>query len=97
MIQVLTLAKMLIRPLFLLADSNVSEDVVLSKEKYGSVRRVYVVIDEDRTLKKDFQEWMIENNPVEEMKEIVGADHMVMLSKPQELCAGLCNISASYC
>lgn len=94
--EVLTLAKMLVRPLFLLNDANSTMDVVLSKEKDGSVSRVYVVIDEDKILKKDFQQWMIENNPTEEVKDITGADHMVMLSKPHELCACLQNIAASY-
>lgn len=40
---------------------------------------------EDKLLKKEFQQLMIESNPPEEVKEIEGADHMVMMSKPHEL------------
>ncbi|KAF9611390.1 hypothetical protein IFM89_032059 [Coptis chinensis] len=92
----LTLAQMLVRPLFLLGDDNIIEDVSFSKEKYGSVRRVYILSGEDKIIKQDFQQWMIENNPTEEVKEITNADHMVMLSKPQELCAHLQAISQTY-
>ena len=46
--------------------------------------------DEDLAIPVEFQRWMIENSAlengaVEEVMEIKGADHMAMLSKPQEL------------
>nr|XP_004300558.2 PREDICTED: salicylic acid-binding protein 2-like isoform X2 [Fragaria vesca subsp. vesca] len=70
----LTLALSLVRifPLF-------KEDIKLSKEKYGSVPRVFIVSDQDLSIEEDAQMWMIENNPPNEVKVINGADHMVML------------------
>lgn len=82
----LTLATSLVRPHPVFHDKpKLLEDTALTKENYGSVRRVYVVIEEDNVVKESFQRWMIENNPVDEVRVISGADHMVMLSKPKEL------------
>ncbi|KAG0471650.1 hypothetical protein HPP92_016196 [Vanilla planifolia] len=67
-----------------------------SLEGYGSVRKVYIVSQEDASISADFQRWMIQNNPVEEVMEIEGADHMAMLSKPEELCGCLENIVKNY-
>lgn len=84
--QDLTLAISLVRPHPQFHDeSKLLEDTALTKENYGSVRRVYVVIEEDNVVKESLQRWMIENNPVDEVRVISGADHMVMLSKPKEL------------
>jgi hypothetical protein len=33
---------------------------------------------------KDFQQWMIQINPPSEEKEILGSDHMAMISKPKK-------------
>ncbi|XP_022132427.1 salicylic acid-binding protein 2-like [Momordica charantia] len=56
-----------------------------SKEKYGSVPKVYVVCTEDKAIPKDFQQWMILNAGIQNVMEINGADHMAMFSKPREL------------
>lgn len=61
------------------------KDTALTKENYGSVRRVYVLIEEDKVVKESLQRWMIENNPADEVRVIPGSDHMVMFSKPKEL------------
>nr|XP_023926575.1 polyneuridine-aldehyde esterase-like isoform X1 [Quercus suber]XP_023926576.1 polyneuridine-aldehyde esterase-like isoform X1 [Quercus suber] len=45
---------------------------------------------------EDFQRWMIENNPADEVKVITGSDHMVMFSKPKELCLCLQEIAEKY-
>ncbi|XP_050291595.1 methyl jasmonate esterase 1-like isoform X2 [Quercus robur] len=45
---------------------------------------------------EDFQRWMIENNPADEVKVITGSDHMVMFSKPKELCSCLQEIAEKY-
>ncbi|RLN23741.1 hypothetical protein C2845_PM07G26800 [Panicum miliaceum] len=58
---------------------------------YGSVRRVYV----DYAIVEGFQRWMVENSPVEEVKEIA-ADHLVMLSRPKELAQCLADIADKY-
>ncbi|KAJ4966782.1 hypothetical protein NE237_018631 [Protea cynaroides] len=90
----LALAEMLMRP-------GPSLHVDLSKRKafsevgYLSVNRVYIVCKKDVTLTEDFQSWMIENNQVKEVMEIEGADHMAMLSKPNEVCCCLLDIGAT--
>lgn len=56
-----------------------------SEEGYGSVRRVYIMGKEDKAIPCDFIRWMIDNFNVSKVYEIDGADHMVMLSKPQQL------------
>ncbi|KAF8377491.1 hypothetical protein HHK36_030871 [Tetracentron sinense] len=91
-----TLGMMLIRPgsLFL---EDLAEAEMFSKEGYGSVARVFVVCKEDAAITEEFQRWMIENDEgVKEVKEIEGADHMPMLSKPEELCRCLLDIGHSY-
>ncbi|XWS29363.1 hypothetical protein CRYUN_Cryun24cG0023000 [Craigia yunnanensis] len=92
----LTLAMFLIRPtaLSVLYGGKISQE--LSKEKYGLVRRVYIVCDQDHGTPENMQRWMIENNPPDEVKLISGSDHMVMFSKPQELCSCLQEIAEKY-
>ena len=67
-----------------------------SNEGYGSVNRVYVICDKDKGMTVDFQCWMIKNSPVKEVKEINGADHMAMLSKPDELCKCLLDVANKF-
>jgi hypothetical protein len=66
-----------------------------TKGGYGSVRRVYVVCTEDHAIAEGFQRLMLENDPVDEVKEIT-ADHLVMLSKPDELVRCLTDIADKY-
>ncbi|XP_077224827.1 methyl jasmonate esterase 1-like isoform X2 [Tasmannia lanceolata] len=66
---------------------------MFSRERFGSVARVYIICDQDKALTEDFQRWMIENNPVKEVKVIQGSDHMPMFSKPKELCSYLLEIA----
>ncbi|KAK4477493.1 hypothetical protein RD792_016719 [Penstemon davidsonii] len=67
-----------------------------SDEKFGSVPRVYVIAADDKTIPPKFQRWQIENNPVKEVKEIKGADHMPMFTKPDELAKILVEIAEKY-
>ncbi|CAN1343578.1 Methyl jasmonate esterase 1 [Linum perenne] len=89
----LELAKSLMREsgLFL---KDLAQESLLTKDGFGSVERVYIVAEEDKILKKDLQEWFIQNSPIQEgnLKFIPGADHMVKLSKPDELCSSLLEI-----
>nr|NP_001275858.1 ethylene-induced esterase [Citrus sinensis]AAK58599.1 ethylene-induced esterase [Citrus sinensis] len=91
----LELAKMLVRPGSMFID-NLSKESKFSDEGYGSVKRVYLVCEEDIGLPKQFQHWMIQNYPVNEVMEIKGGDHMAMLSDPQKLCDCLSQISLKY-
>lgn len=91
----LELAKTLQRPgsLFL---EDLAKAKNFSNDRFGSVPRVYVVCDEDMGIPVEFQQWMIENGGVSDVVEIRGADHMPMLSKPQELRDTLVKIAAKY-
>ncbi|KAJ4967276.1 hypothetical protein NE237_019125 [Protea cynaroides] len=82
--QDLALAEMLMRPGSTF-QNDLSKMKAFSEVGYGSVNRVYIVCNKDLTMKQDFQRWLIENNPVKQVMEIEGADHMVMMSKPNEV------------
>ncbi|XP_031384575.1 salicylic acid-binding protein 2-like [Punica granatum] len=91
------LATYLLRPVCLFPDESVlQEQKAVTKERYGSVRRVYIVCNQDYVIKEDLQRWMIEKNPVDEVRMISGSDHMVMFCKPVELCSHLQEIAESY-
>ncbi|KAL6620133.1 hypothetical protein ACP70R_035272 [Stipagrostis hirtigluma subsp. patula] len=86
----LTLGLMLIRPAnaFTTGDPNeavMRDEKLLTKERYGSARRMFIVVEDDRGIPAEFQRHMIAQSPGVEVQEITGADHMVMLSRPQEL------------
>ncbi|WOK95992.1 hypothetical protein Cni_G04699 [Canna indica] len=82
----LALATSLLRPgSFFFKD--LSDNMVLTEKNYGSVKRAFIVCKEDKAMVEDLQLWMVKRSPPPaEVKEIDGADHMVMLSKPKELC-----------
>lgn len=65
---------------------DLSSKSAFSKERYGSVDKVFIICGEDCVFTADFQRWMVENSQVKEVMEIKEADHMAMLSKPKELC-----------
>lgn len=90
----LILATLTMRP-FPLHDDG-SQNLMLTKDKYGSVTRIYVVCGQDKIINEDVQRWMIQNNPTDEVKIIADSDHMVMFSKPQELCSCLLEIARKY-
>ncbi|XP_030973361.1 salicylic acid-binding protein 2-like [Quercus lobata] len=93
----LALAMSLVRPSRLYGhDALLLKEPELTKEKCGSVRKVYIVCDQDNSIKEDLQRWMIERNPTDEVKVITGSDHMVMFSKPKELCLCLEEIVKKY-
>ena len=95
MIQDLVLGLTLVRPCgFYLED--LSKENLLTKDKFGSVRRVYVMSEYDLRIPLTLQKWMIENYPPNEVKFIAGADHMVMTSKPKELFLILQEIAEKY-
>lgn len=95
-LQDLELAKMLIRPSRLFME-DFAKDSLLTEGKFGSVNRVFIICEEDQVMKEEFQRWMIEyNNPTlteDEVMVIRGADHMMMLSKPEELCQCLTTVA----
>ncbi|KAI3895784.1 hypothetical protein MKW98_025575 [Papaver atlanticum] len=68
----IALAIMLMRPVRLYSMKDMLKEIAISKQKYGSVKR-------------NFQCSIIEKDPTDEVKEITGSDHMVMISQPQQL------------
>ncbi|XP_058772780.1 polyneuridine-aldehyde esterase-like [Vicia villosa] len=75
---------------------ELSEAENFSKKGYESVPRVYIVANEDLAIPVEFQQWMIQNAEIDVVDVINGADHMAMLSKPQELCLSLLDIADKY-
>ncbi|KAF8013652.1 hypothetical protein BT93_I1498 [Corymbia citriodora subsp. variegata] len=96
-IEDLTLANMLLRPLPLFSDKDMSRQITLSQKKYGSVCRIVVLLEGDKLIPKDLVEWMIRRNLPDEVLKIKGSDHMVMMSKPAELGAILQKTASKYC
>lgn len=91
----LELGKILVRPgsLFL---EDLSTSSNFTREGYGSTTRVYVVSKQDLGIPPEFQRWMIASSGAHHVVEVDGADHMPMLSKPQEICDCLLEIGAKY-
>lgn len=83
---------MLIRPASFFTD-HLSEVKKFTDEGYGSVKRAFIICSKDLIIPLDFQHWLIENNGVSRVEEIKDADHMSMLSKPQQLCQSLLKIA----
>jgi hypothetical protein len=72
----------------------VLEKLVLTPEKYGSVRRFYVETTEDNTIPLPLQQSMCGTDPPEKVLRLKGADHAPFFSKPQALHKTLVEIAA---
>ncbi|KAF0918168.1 hypothetical protein E2562_023107 [Oryza meyeriana var. granulata] len=66
------------------------------EDRYGTVRKVYVVIEHDMLAVVEYQRWMIANVEVAEVKVMDAGDHMSMLSAPEELAGNLADIANRY-
>ncbi|WVZ68555.1 hypothetical protein U9M48_017484 [Paspalum notatum var. saurae] len=91
----LTLATSLMRVSSMFVDDLATQQPYSKVDGYGSVRKVYVVCTEDYGIVEAFQRWMVENNPVDEVRDIA-ADHVVMLSRPDELVRCITDIADQY-
>ncbi|KAK7386482.1 hypothetical protein VNO78_26744 [Psophocarpus tetragonolobus] len=91
----LELAKALVRRSSLFVE-NLSKQKNFSKQRYGSVPRVYIVCAKDLAIPLEYQSWMIQNAGFNDVLKIKGADHMAMNSKPEEVFDSLHNISTKY-
>ncbi|KAL6613858.1 hypothetical protein ACP70R_036128 [Stipagrostis hirtigluma subsp. patula] len=81
----LTLAMAMVRPSRRFQDDATMKGDVLTAERYGAVRRAYVVAEDDASWSAEFQRRMASWNPGTEVRGLQGADHMPMFSKPREL------------
>ncbi|XP_058777943.1 polyneuridine-aldehyde esterase-like [Vicia villosa] len=89
------LVKILLRAgSFFLEDLSEAEN--FSKERYETVPRAFIIASEDLAIPVEFQQWMIQNAGIDVVKVVDGADHMTILSKPQELCLSLFEIADKY-
>ncbi|KAL5562498.1 hypothetical protein UlMin_032245 [Ulmus minor] len=92
----LALATMLMRPVPLFSEEDMSKELMLSNDKYGSVTRIYIISERDCVINKDTEGWMLKTNPPHEIIKISEADHMTMMSKPLELWDHLQGIVEKY-
>lgn len=88
----LMLATTLVRPASLFVE-DLESMPAFSEDRYGSVPRFYILCCQDAVIVKDYQQRMIQNHPVRKVIEIERADHMAMLSTPQELHQSLLRIA----
>ncbi|XP_040380291.1 probable esterase PIR7A [Oryza brachyantha] len=90
----LTLALSLIRPANRFTGDDLMRDAdLLTKERYGSARRVFVVVEDDRGIPAEFQRRMVAQSPGVEVVDLAGADHMAMISSPAKLAEVLVRIA----
>ncbi|GMN74232.1 hypothetical protein TIFTF001_054393 [Ficus carica] len=93
----LFLALSLLRPVPFFNDEElVLKQTKLTKGNYGSVRRVFIVTDQDLTIGESLQRLMIEQNPPNEVKVINRTDHMVLFTRPTKLFSYLGEIAEKY-
>ncbi|CAL4888329.1 unnamed protein product [Urochloa decumbens] len=81
----LTLGITMVRPSRRFLNDETMNGDVLTAERYGTVRRVYVVAEDDEWKPAEMQRLMASWNPGTEVMGLQGADHMPMFSKPREL------------
>ena len=87
---------MLLRPGKPFYDSSVTREDFVTAENHGSVSRVYLVCNQDRSILPETQKWLVKMSPGTELLELDGADHMPMLSMPKEFFSLLVDISDRY-
>ncbi|CAI9780739.1 unnamed protein product [Fraxinus pennsylvanica] len=85
------LANSLVRPTSFFTE-DLSNRSPFSNEKFGSVKRAFIITGEDKTVTQEFQRWEIENTGVAIVK-VIDSDHMAMISKPSTLCQYLLEIA----
>lgn len=93
--QDLELAMTLVKPSRLYPKEMEGKDL-LTKERYGSGKRVFIVCEGDNVVPEEIQRWMISNYEPNEVKVVEEAGHMAMITKPQQLSLLLQEIAAKY-
>lgn len=93
----LTLAMAMVRPSrWFEDDATLRRHDVLTAGRYGAVRRVCVVAEDDASWSAEFQRRMASWSPGAEVRGLRGADHMPMLSKPADLSDMLVEVANKY-
>ena len=83
---------MLVRPKPLVS----VDGLVLTKAKFGSVRRVLICAEQDKIVTQDVIKEILLKNPPNKFFNIRNSDHMAMVSQPRQLFAHLLSISRDY-
>ncbi|XP_027090911.2 methyl jasmonate esterase 1 [Coffea arabica] len=73
-----------------------NRQIRVTKERYGSVPRAYVIDLEDKLITPEAQRLMIARTPPQVVRRIRGADHMVQFSKPREFADNLIEIGGLF-
>ncbi|CAL4969839.1 unnamed protein product [Urochloa decumbens] len=89
----LTLATSMVRPSRRFLNDETMNGAILTTERYGAVRRVYIVAEDDELKPAEMQRLMVSWNPGTQVIGLKGADHMPMFSTPRELSELLIEIS----
>lgn len=92
----LTLGIAMVRPSRRFLNDDTMNGDVLTSARYGAVRRVYVVAEDDEWKPAEMQRLMASWNPGTEVMGLQGADHMPMFSKSTELSELLMVIANKY-
>jgi hypothetical protein len=87
---------LLVRIARIFGDKKSGHELLVSKKRYARVPRAYFLVPEDKAISIELQRYMIEATPPNEVREIRGADHLVMVSKPLELCYNLLQVALKY-
>uniref|UniRef100_A0A0D9V1Z6 AB hydrolase-1 domain-containing protein n=1 Tax=Leersia perrieri TaxID=77586 RepID=A0A0D9V1Z6_9ORYZ len=90
-----TLARSLVRASSFYVD-DMRRRPPFSEERYGAVRKGYVVCGQDEVIPEGYQRRLIAGCPVAEVREIAAADHMAMFSAPVELAGHLADVANTY-
>ena len=94
--QDLTLGIAMVRPSRRFLNDETMNGDVLTAGRYGAVRRVYIVAEEDEWKPAETQRLMASWNPGTEVVGLQGADHMPMFSKPAELAQLIMEVAEKY-
>ncbi|XP_038887398.1 probable esterase PIR7A [Benincasa hispida] len=92
----LTLATTLVRPQAMFGLLESMKELQLSQEKYGSVKRAFIISEKDQMTTKIMVWAMLIFNKPDRVAEVKGSDHMVMTSKPLELTQQLSTIAQDF-
>uniref|UniRef100_I1NP02 AB hydrolase-1 domain-containing protein n=1 Tax=Oryza glaberrima TaxID=4538 RepID=I1NP02_ORYGL len=90
-----TLAKSLVRASSLYVD-ELRRRAAFREDRYGAVRKVYVVVENDMAIVQEHQRWMVANVEVAEVRVMDAGDHRAMLSAPEELAGHLADVANTY-
>lgn len=91
--QDVTLATALERPVRAFDVFKSMSELKLTREKYGSVKRAFVVSEDDKMIPEGIVELMLLLNEPDLVSKIKASDHMVMASKPHDLAQQLHTIA----